>query len=689
MSDATVARALPQEVVTAIDEYTSLGWAVFPAYVSRKLDADGREKKSLQPPGSWPSMSTSDRDEAIELMSRHPTASLCIDTGKSGLVVVDVDDDGVRTHGLDNLAELGLTDTPRIHRTPSGGFHLYYRADPDDPVSISASKVAPNVDIRAMGGLVIAPPSSDWRGSYSVNRCDDRELPPVPTGIRTAIARANSAKLTAVPAQSRFAKVASTVDGPSVSGTFVPVGAGRVSTPHYTEAVASGRILAALTALRGTARYSGFNHALNEASFELGHWVGSLLTEDVAYGLLAQCIREVWGADPDSDDLQTIRSGFHAGMAKPYGLYSGAAAEIVTTMARDIDADVEAMRGKLLDDDGLRDIPAPVPLVDGLLFRDSLARVNGASGHGKSFITLDIAASVATGTPWHGRTSTPGKVLYVVAEGVSGFSRRVEAWRQHHQVRRTGLLFYPEPIQIMGDEWPVLIRMCEQDRPDMIWFDTQARVTVGTQENDAMEMGIVVDKLEQLRVASGGACVVLVHHTPHAADRGRGSGAVVGAMNTELLVAKNGRMVSVRVTKQKDAPEIEPLAFELTDVGDTESVVPVLSSVPVSAIDADEQAQVGLPRVLHTESELVSIGDLALHDKRAVVELALFMSVNAVEGRGYTLADANRAFREAETRGTKMPGCSRSQLHIAWQHLMEVQAIVPSGTASGPYLWAR
>ena len=42
-------------------------------------------------------------------------------------------------------------------------------------------------------------------------------------------------------------------------------------------------------------------------------------------------------------------------------------------------------------------------LVKGILERNTLAAVIGESGSGKSFIVVDIACCIATGTPWHGR----------------------------------------------------------------------------------------------------------------------------------------------------------------------------------------------------------------------------------------------------------------------------------------------
>ena len=51
-----------------------------------------------------------------------------------------------------------LPDTV-VSATGSGGYHLFYRAPPGQPVPNSASKLGPKLDVRGDGGYVIAPPS--------------------------------------------------------------------------------------------------------------------------------------------------------------------------------------------------------------------------------------------------------------------------------------------------------------------------------------------------------------------------------------------------------------------------------------------------------------------------------------------------------------------------------------------------
>lgn len=101
--------------------------------------------------------------------SRHRDASIGIPTG---IVwdVLDVDTKGEtdgRVH-LPVLQRLGLLDgCKRVIRTPSGGWHLYFKAAPGLTNKASASL---GLDVRSLGGYVLAPPSyittEDYAGAY-------------------------------------------------------------------------------------------------------------------------------------------------------------------------------------------------------------------------------------------------------------------------------------------------------------------------------------------------------------------------------------------------------------------------------------------------------------------------------------------------------------------------------------------
>ena len=92
----------------------------------------------------------------IERMAKaHPNANLGISCGPSGLVVVDVDDPKLLDAARDRFGV-----TPITIATPSSGFHLYYRRGSSSVRSRNLRRNAGlAIDIRAEGGLIVAPPS--------------------------------------------------------------------------------------------------------------------------------------------------------------------------------------------------------------------------------------------------------------------------------------------------------------------------------------------------------------------------------------------------------------------------------------------------------------------------------------------------------------------------------------------------
>lgn len=232
----------------------------------------------------------------------------------------------------------------------------------------------------------------------------------------------------------------------------------------------------------------------------------------------------------------------------------------------DIDP-VDALIAELIPASELDKIPPPVPLVDGLLDRNSLARVIGKAGHGKSFFMIDISGHVALGQPWHGRPCAQGDVVYMVAEGATGMHKRVRAWERHHGVELgERVQFLPRPVQVKDHEWLVWIAAMAKLKPALIIIDTQARVTVGANENGPEDMGVLVHRADLLRQQTG-ACVVLVHHKGHQGDHGRGHTMVIGALDAEIEVTKEAKnKIAIMSSKQKDQEDFDPIRLELVKV---------------------------------------------------------------------------------------------------------------------------
>lgn len=212
-------------------------------------------------------------------------------------------------------------------------------------------------------------------------------------------------------------------------------------------------------------------------------------------------------------------------------------------------------------------LPDPRWLVDDLLPEDSFSVVFGAPGSTKSFLALDLACCVATGTPWQGKSVRAGQVMYCVGEGLRGMKWRIESW----------LLAHPDVAKEDLEENLVIIedvpRLLEKPQAGMLLntalemvaetpetplqlfiIDTLARSLVGGDENSAQDVGLAIDACERVRKETG-ATALVVHHTGVDGTRERGSTALRGAADTSIAVSHDEatRTTTVQVKKVKDA----------------------------------------------------------------------------------------------------------------------------------------
>jgi len=232
------------------------------------------------------------------------------------------------------------------------------------------------------------------------------------------------------------------------------------------------------------------------------------------------------------------------------------------------------IRDGLIATSAMKSIVPPPSIIDGLLYRDSLAMLYGTSGLGKSFLAADFGLHVSHGNWWQGRDVEAGRVLYVIAEGVSGFGQRVAAWETHHRAFSEAhpIDWLPWAVNVSEPAWAgALAEVVAENQYGLVILDTFARCAVGAEENSAKDVGLIVNNLEHVRRASG-ACILTVHHSGKDSAAGaRGSSALRAAMTTELELTGEPSRLVLHTRKQKDAPEANPITLSLRAVG--ESVV--------------------------------------------------------------------------------------------------------------------
>jgi hypothetical protein len=232
---------------------------------------------------------------------------------------------------------------------------------------------------------------------------------------------------------------------------------------------------------------------------------------------------------------------------------------------------IDRLRARALNSEQIDAIADPVPLIDGVLWADTLAELWGKPGSGKSFLAIDWALCIATGKPWLGHPVRQGHVLYIVGEGIAGLGKRRRAWSYAWQRPDTsGITWLRGAVPLMEAGWVSALRQLVTDlEPVLIVVDTLSRAIPGHNENAPETMSQVVAAADRIREAAGAACILFVHHATKDGNTTRGHSALEGACDVRWKVTKDGQVLTLANPKSKDeaeAPDRE-LLTRVIDLG--------------------------------------------------------------------------------------------------------------------------
>jgi KaiC/GvpD/RAD55 family RecA-like ATPase len=211
-------------------------------------------------------------------------------------------------------------------------------------------------------------------------------------------------------------------------------------------------------------------------------------------------------------------------------------------------------------------------LVEGLLARGHLAMLGGRPKSGKSWLALQLAQAVDGGTPFLGRRTRPGRVLYAPLEdGPDRLYERAQAlgWA----ARQSKAAFKLPPLNTAtGDPGPGLDSIeAAAGEFDLIIIDTLSMLLSGrVSENDNAAMGTIVNEVAAIAHNSGCA-ILLVHHAGKGFNDDdhftlmRGASAIRAAYDVGmLLVRKPGEREALLRLESRDI-DVEGMTIRQTD----------------------------------------------------------------------------------------------------------------------------
>ena len=221
----------------------------------------------------------------------------------------------------------------------------------------------------------------------------------------------------------------------------------------------------------------------------------------------------------------------------------------------------------------------PVYVVDGLLKEGDLVVIYGMPKAGKSFVVTDLLASCTRpGSRFADQFLINEAIpsVYATGEGRGGLKARSRELKAGHN-----LTFAESDLIRWCDSVPNLISNSDTDprslplfldaiaehlptdRPGFIVLDTLRLCTVGVDENQTRDMGMVMDVLlNSIRETFPRAITVVLHHSNKGGTMG-GSLQIAGSADLILKVTKNGNDHQFECEDAKDIPGFAPITFQL------------------------------------------------------------------------------------------------------------------------------
>jgi hypothetical protein len=172
-------------------------------------------------------------------------------------------------------------------------------------------------------------------------------------------------------------------------------------------------------------------------------------------------------------------------------------------------------------------------LIENYMEKETMGVMYAPSSSYKSFISLDIALSIATGRDWQGNKTHQGNVLYVAGEGQGGLPKRIAAWSIYHDVELSphtpltvtqcapDLHNVKRAIHFSNHIAPVVEQM---GGVDLIVIDTMARAFGEGEENSNSDVMKFINNATNVLRNRFHCTVLIIHHTGKA-DRSSMRGA--------------------------------------------------------------------------------------------------------------------------------------------------------------------
>ncbi len=260
-------------------------------------------------------------------------------------------------------------------------------------------------------------------------------------------------------------------------------------------------------------------------------------------------------------------------------------------------------------------------LVQDYLPAGKVGMLIGESQDGKTFLSLQMAASIATGRCFGNLPTKKGLVIYVAGESPGSVSRRLKAIELKHKTKvGDGIIVVNRALSPTcyedRAELEALIRL-ESERqglaPALLIFDTFSQCACGIDENSAKDVSHYMRSCTEI-ADKFGISVLNVHHRNKEGGY-RGSSALIGnadfALQTKKSKDKDRIATKLSVLKAKDSCSQVAHEFEMevVELGINDNLGRPVTSLVVCNVKATFAG----PSLPQSESDAALIVDVIKH----------------------------------------------------------------------------
>lgn len=505
-------------------QFASMGWYIFP--LARGSKVPNKDTHPFE-------MSTIDQTQIEHWHGvEFPGCNFGLDTGKSNIYVLDVDDkvvtnpDGTTKikNGSATLANLitqfgDLSKDTLVTGTPTGGTHIYYKGKTRSPVGTDKSGLGPDLDVRSDGAYVAIPGSVVPKGMYHILH--------------------NQIGLATLPKWLRDKTGEVIVRDRKVRESLV-----ELDKEHHITSAINYLVNVAEPPIRGG--------GANSVTYKAAAMVKDLgISRDKCLELMLEHFNHRGGSDFDPNKLEKIvdhayEYGFDSpGSKTPEADFLGVpiVPEKVFESGNGVFwADVVIPEGQFR----AHKFPVVDYYLEPWLFSRSITMIYGDAGSGKSWLALSILISISRGQPfgpWRFMKSC--KCLYFDAEMVGTDVQERFDELDHGQTPINPIHIYSDdyavakgfPMANINDTtWRDGVKQMLIDLGIKVWvLDNISSVSPSGDENSKEDWNPINQWLLNLRFA--GITTILLHHTNKAGGQ-RGTNARIDNINNSIKLKR-------------------------------------------------------------------------------------------------------------------------------------------------------